>query len=93
MCLTVRYCAPQNGYTPLHQAATHGHAAVVEQLLAAGAVTGAKCKVRRVGYADRAGSRGDTRRVVESLLLVFVGFRSRLCCKFRFLCLVKGRIW
>ena len=37
MCLIGRCRAPQNGYTPLLLASGHGHAAVVEQLLAAGA--------------------------------------------------------
>ena len=41
--------APQSGYTPLHLAAGGGHAAVVEQLLAAGAATDAQDKVRREG--------------------------------------------
>ena len=41
--------APQDGDTPLHFAAERGHAAVVEQLLAAGAVKDAMIKVRRAG--------------------------------------------
>ena len=41
--------APQDGDTPLHRASSHGHAVVVEQLLAAGAVTDAMTKVRRAG--------------------------------------------
>ena len=44
-------CAPQDGHTPLHLAADDGNAAVVEQLLAAGADTEAKCEVRRAGDA------------------------------------------
>ena len=61
--------APQDGYTPLHFAAFKGHETVVKQLLAAGADTEAKDQVsgeRRMRNADRAGSRGDTRRVGAS---------------------------
>ena len=39
--LPERCHSPQGGQTPLHRAAQHGHAAVVEQLLAAGADTAA----------------------------------------------------
>ena len=48
-CLPDRCPAPQSGRTPLHRAAVFGHAAVVEQLLAAGAETEAKDDVRREG--------------------------------------------
>jgi ankyrin repeat protein len=49
VCLIERCRTPQNGIAPLHVAAQEGHATVVEQLLAAGAVTDPKTKVRRVG--------------------------------------------
>jgi len=53
--------APQSGETPLHEAAVKGHAAVVEQLLAAGAAKDAENRVRReamgaLGMQDREGS-------------------------------------
>ena len=58
----------QNGATPLHLAATGGHAAMVGQLLAAGAKTEAEDKVRgQVGVEDREGSRGDTELFLLSL--------------------------
>ena len=76
--LNERCCAPQDGITPLHRAAMNGHAAVVEQLLAAGAVTGAKDKVKRAGNAESAGSRGDTRRLVASLLFGFCWFPQQI---------------
>ena len=62
-CLPERCRAPQAGDTPLHQAAEKGHAAVVEQLLAAGAAKNAKDEVRGVGSGrveDRKGSEGST---------------------------------
>ena len=68
--LTARYCPPQYGHTPLHRAAMNGHAAMVEQLLAAGADVEMKDAVsgeRGMRDADRAGLGGDTRRVLASL--------------------------
>ena len=62
--LPERCRAPQYEETPLHWAASGGHAAVVEQLLAAGAATDAKNDVRGVGSGrveDRKGSKGSTR--------------------------------
>ena len=60
----------QNGETPLLVASWNGHATVVEQLLVAGGDTEAKGTVsgeREMIDADRAGSRGDTRRAVAPL--------------------------
>ena len=42
--------APQNGDTPLHLAADHGHVAVVEMLLAMEVATDEKNKVRGRGW-------------------------------------------
>ena len=53
-CLPERCCVPQERHTPLHQAAEHGRAAVVQQLLAAGADVEAKNgNVRGVGDEGR----------------------------------------
>ena len=49
VCLIERGRAPQNGQPPLILASWHGHATVVEKLLAAGADTDAKTEVRRAG--------------------------------------------
>jgi len=46
LCLTERCRAAQDDYTPLHGAALEGYAAVVDQLLAAGADTETQNKVR-----------------------------------------------
>ena len=48
-CLSDRCRAPQHGMTPLYDAARRGHAAVVEQLLAAGAAVDAEGEVRGGG--------------------------------------------
>ena len=50
-CTTERCSAPQGGDTPLHRAALQGHAAVVELLLAARAVTDVECHVTWAGDA------------------------------------------
>ena len=42
VCLIERCRAPQVGLTPLHEASSNGHAAVVEKLLAVGADTQTK---------------------------------------------------
>ena len=52
--LPERCRAPQVGRTPLHQAARGGHAAVVEQLLAAGAAQDANGMVKGVGSGREA---------------------------------------
>ena len=48
-CLPDRCPAPQGGWTPLHLAASSGHAAVTEALLAAGAKKEAETRVRGGG--------------------------------------------
>ena len=48
-CLTERCRAPQDGHSPLHLSAQHGHSAMVEQLLAAGAAVDTQNEVRGVG--------------------------------------------
>jgi hypothetical protein len=52
-CLPERCRAPQGGETPLHFAAVYGRAAMLEQLLAAGAAADAKDYVRGEWSADR----------------------------------------
>ena len=86
--LPERCRAPQHEATPLHLAAQGGriwlgkdggHAAVAEQLLAAGAATDAKDMVRGVGSRrvdDRKGSEGSTRLFLISLLLCVGWFHS-----------------
>ena len=51
-CLPERCVAPQDGRTPLHNAASGGHAAAVEKLWEAGADLEAKDKVWRRGGWD-----------------------------------------
>ena len=90
MCLIERCRAAQHGYTPLHNAAMKGHATVVEQLLAAGAVTDAKTEVKRAWDEGCIGQgRGSTRDVLWRFFSGFFRFRSRLNSKSGFLCLVK----
>ena len=77
--LPERCRAPQGGTTPLHSAALRGHAAVVEQLLAAGAAKDAKDAVRGSGSGrveDRKGSEGSTRCFLISSLLCVGWFHS-----------------
>ena len=71
-CLPERCRAPQNGWTPLHDAAIGGHTAVVEQLLAAGAAVDAKDKVRRELGADRGGLGGRKQLCVCSWFSCFM---------------------
>ena len=72
--LPERCRAPQSGEMPLHHAAVEGHAAVVEQLLAAGAAKDAKNGVRGLGSGrvdDRKGLEGSTHLfLIFSLLCV-----------------------
>ena len=75
MCLIERCRAAQDWNTPLIRASWHGHATVVEQLLAAGADMEAKDLVsgeRGMRDADSAGSRADTRRLGVFVFLLFV---------------------
>ena len=65
-CLPERCRAPQFRKTPLHHATSGGHAAVVEQLLAAGAAVDAKDEVRGKWGADRGGLGGRTQLCVSS---------------------------
>ena len=71
MCLTECCRARQAGDMPLHLAAMNGHALVVEQLLAAGAVRDAMTKVRLAG---------DGR--VEGRRVAWCGFFFSGCCWF-----------
>ena len=48
-CLSERYCAPQDGRTPMHLAAERDYGSVVEMLLEAKASKEAKDKVRGMG--------------------------------------------
>ena len=65
-CLPERCHAPQGGSAPLHHAAFRGRAAVVEQLLAAGAALDLENEVRAGGGAVRRG----------------LGVRTQLCVPF-----------
>jgi len=56
-CLPERCRAPQSGRTSLHLAADDGRAAVVGQLLAAGAAVDAKDQVRGGGVMGGLGGR------------------------------------
>ena len=70
-CLPERCRAPQSGRTPLHLAAEGGRAAVIKQLLAAGAAVDAKDMVRGELDADRGGLGGQNAalRVLSFFLL------------------------
>jgi len=65
-CLPERCRAPQVEATPLHCAAEGGHAAVLEQLLAAGAAADAETMVRGEWGADRGWLGGRTQLCVSS---------------------------
>jgi hypothetical protein len=65
-CLPELCCAPQYGSTSLHLAAYGGYAAVVEQLLAAGAVADTKDKVRGERGAHRGWLGGRMQLCVSS---------------------------
>jgi len=80
--LPERCRAPQTGETPLHVAVNRGHAAVVEQLLAAGAAVDAGDKVRGEWGADRGGLGGRTQLCVSSWFSGFV--LLKFCCYARF---------
>ena len=90
ICPSERHCTPQAGRTPLHKAAKRGRAAVVEQLLAAGAGTEANVEAVRGGggYAGcgwyLVGAQG--REVIFLGLLRQVGeIDSSSCfCSFRY---------
>ena len=64
-CLPERFHALQDGATPLHRAAMFGHAAVVQQLVAAGAAVDAKDQVRGEWAAHREGMGGKTQLCVS----------------------------
>ena len=68
--------APQDGQTPLHDATSKGHTAVLEQLLAAGAAVDAKDKVRRELGADRGGLGGRKQLCVSSWFSCFMFLKS-----------------
>ena len=80
-CLPEPCRAPQFGATPLHRAANGGHAAVVEQLLAAGAAVDAKDEVRGGVGGDRRELGGRTQLCVSSWFLCFVFLRFRISAR------------
>ena len=69
--LPERCRAPQNGKTPLHCAAFKGHAAILAQLLAAGAAADAEDEVKGGGCGQgRAGWQNTALRVLLNFLCV-----------------------
>ena len=71
-CLAERCHSPQDGETPLHCFVQYGDAAVVEQLLAAGAAVDAKDEVRGGVGGGTGGPGGSTKLCVSSWFSCFV---------------------